>query len=69
MKIANCLAAIAGITFLSAWAIYLGYDGVIFLTTVGVLSGLGGYPILNKIKDTYELKVVKDFLGQEKKAY
>lgn len=60
----NALAAIAGILLLTSWALYLGYDGALFLAAVGIMSGLGGYPILQELKAWYDVKTVKGFLKQ-----
>lgn len=49
----NAIAAIAGIVILAAIALALGYDGLLFLTAVGVISGLGGYPVLKQIHKAY----------------
>ena len=45
----NAIFAMAAIALLTALALYWGYDGAIFLTSIGIISGLGGYPILNTI--------------------
>ena len=34
-----------GITGLSAWGLYLGYNGIIFGTALALLAGLGGYSV------------------------
>lgn len=62
----NVLAAIAGITLLAAWALYLGIDGVLFALAVGIISGLGGVPVLKDLKTWYDVKVVKSFLREKK---
>ena len=46
----NAIAAMAGVTILTGLALWLGYDGVIFLTAVAIISGLGGYPVLAALK-------------------
>lgn len=50
----NACFAIAGIVILVGLALYLGYDGVLFLTAIGIISGLGGYPVLKEIKQAYQ---------------
>ncbi len=59
MEHEKALVAIVGIALLSAWALYLGYDGVLFLTTIGIMAGLGGYPILQELKDRWDAGIVQ----------
>jgi len=66
MELNKAIAAIAGITLLSAWALYLGYDGVLFLTAVGIMSGLGGYPILKELKDRWDIAIVQSLKVKRK---
>ena len=44
----RAMAAIAGITILTAWALWLGFDGVLFMASVAVISGLGGYILMKE---------------------
>lgn len=46
----NAIAAMGGVGLLAAWALWLGYDGILFLTAVGIISGLGGYPVMKELK-------------------
>lgn len=50
----NAIAAIAGITILMGWALYLGHDGVLLMTAVGIISGLGGYPLAKAAYQNYK---------------
>lgn len=43
----QALAAIAGIVILDAIALANGVDGVLLMTSIGIISGLGGYPVLH----------------------
>lgn len=61
------VCAIAGIVLLDAWAIYNGIDGVFLITAIGIISGLGGYPVVQQLKDWYDVKVVKSFVEEGKK--
>ena len=62
----NAIAAIAGISLLAAWALYLGFDGILFLTAIGIVSGLGGYPVAKEIASNYGNigKAIKEFEKQ-----
>lgn len=58
----RAIAAIASVVFLTALALWLGYDGVLFMTAIAVISGLGGYilfkespPIFRSLADAIEL--------------
>ena len=39
----RAMCSIAGVTLLTAWALWLGYNGVLLITAIGIISGLGGY--------------------------
>jgi len=51
----NAIAAIVGIALLTGWALYLGHDGVLLAVTIGIISGLGGYIVLNDAKEIIRL--------------
>lgn len=38
-------AAIACVTFLTAWALWLGYDTAIYTTAISAIAGLAGWRI------------------------
>ena len=50
----NAIAAIAGITILISLALFLGYDGVLLMSGIAVLSGLGGYPLSKAAYQNYK---------------
>lgn len=47
----RAVIAILGIVILDMWAIMHGIDGALFLSAMGIISGLGGYPILRRVKN------------------
>lgn len=47
----NAIAGIAGIVILCALALSMGYDGAIYLTSIGIISGIAGYPVLSLLKE------------------
>lgn len=49
----NAIAAMIGIVILTALALLLGHDGILYLMAVGILSGLGGYVILGDLGKIY----------------
>ena len=49
-KGANAITAMICITVLVIAALAMGYDGVLFLTGIGIISGLGGYIVLDDMK-------------------
>jgi hypothetical protein len=53
------ITAIIGIIILDCWAIANGIDGILLITAIGIISGLGGYPILKSIKDAYDVSIVR----------
>lgn len=55
----KAVCAIIGIVLLDAWAIYNGINGVFMTTAIGIIAGLGGYPILKSIKDAYDVSIAK----------
>ena len=49
----NAIAAIIGIVILTCYALSLGHDGILYLTAIGIISGLGGYVVLDEITYAY----------------
>ncbi len=50
----NAIAAIGGVTIIICWALWLGYDGVLLMSGIAVVSGLGGYPLTKKAYQNYK---------------
>ena len=50
----NAIAAIMGIVLLTFLALAMGYDGILFLTAIGIISGLGGYPVAKSAFQSYK---------------
>ena len=46
----NAMIAMVGITLIVLTALSMGQDGVFLMTGIALLSGLGGYPILQEVK-------------------
>lgn len=49
----NAIVAIIGVMLLAGWALYLGFDGILYLTAIGVISGLGGYTVMQEVIEMY----------------
>ncbi len=47
MVVKSC--AILGVAGVSCYAISQGHDGIVVLTTIGIISGIGGRDVLDKI--------------------
>ena len=61
MEDKRAIAAIAGVVWLTSLALLLGYDGVLFMSAIAIVSGLGGYilfkespPIFRNLADMIE---------------
>ena len=64
----NALSAIMGITILMGLALYLGFDGVMLMASIGIISGLGGYPVVKKTAEllaTTQENIENKILGEE----
>lgn len=44
------MVAMAGIVIIVIAALSMGFDGVILMTGIAIISGLGGYPVLAELK-------------------
>ena len=44
----RAICSIAGITILTAWALWLGFDGILFMSAIAMISGLGGYVLMKE---------------------
>ena len=49
----NAIAAIFGITILTAIAMFNGIDGILYMAAIAIISGIGGYPVYEKFMQTY----------------
>jgi len=50
----NAICAITGITIMMSLALYLGYDGVLLMSCVGIVAGIGGYPVAKEALGAFE---------------
>lgn len=48
MEDMRAICSMAGVALLTAWALYLGYDGVLFMSAIAIISGLGGYILMKE---------------------
>lgn len=48
LKDERAIASMIGVALLAAWALWLGYDGVIYMTAIAVIAGLGGYVLMKE---------------------
>ena len=44
----RAICSIAGIVILTAWALWLGFDGILFMSAIAIISGLGGYILMKE---------------------
>ncbi len=44
----RAICSIAGIVLLTSWALWLGFDGILFMSAIAILSGLGGYVLMKE---------------------
>lgn len=63
----NAVAAIVGITLLVALALINGIDGAILFAGLAVISGLGGYPVLDYFYKYYGKGILAGIEEAEKR--
>lgn len=49
MEDVRAICAIAGVVILDAIALFNGMDGILFTTSIGIISGLGGYILFKEL--------------------
>jgi hypothetical protein len=47
-KTIKCISAIAGIALVAATGIIMGLDGLLYMSSIALLAGLGGHAILSQ---------------------
>ncbi len=50
----NAIAAMVCITLIITWALSLGFDGVLLMSAIAIISGLGGFPVATKAFQYYK---------------
>ena len=48
MNDVRAICSMAGVALLTAWALWLGYDGILFMSAIAIISGLGGYILMKE---------------------
>ena len=44
----RAICSMAGVTWLVSLALFLGYDGVLLMSGIAIISGLGGYILMKE---------------------
>ena len=44
----RAVCSMSGVALLTGWALWLGFDGILFMSAIAVISGLGGYILMKE---------------------
>lgn len=48
MNDVRAICSMGGVAILTGWALWLGFDGILFMSAIAIISGLGGYILMKE---------------------